>query len=58
MKKTSEVHELTKQDMIDQGLNLDVELPEEDPWAIDDTVDWLDGAVCNPDAPEECESCT
>lgn len=42
---------MTVPEMIEAGLNLDVELPE----AEED--DWLTGLTCNPDAPEECESC-
>lgn len=28
----------------------------EEGW-VSDEDDWLDGVTCNPDAPEECESC-
>lgn len=44
---------MTVQEMIDAGLNLDVEMPELD--VVDE--DWLAGVSCNTDAPEECESC-
>ena len=42
---------MTKQDMVDQGWNLDIEFPD------DGEEDFLTGKTCNPDAPEECESC-
>ncbi len=44
---------MTKQEMIDAGLSLDIELPEED--VVDE--DWLNGVSCNTDDPEECEAC-
>lgn len=58
---------MTKQDMIDAGLNLDVEFSETTiEWAAAmdefepiDVVDedWLSGVSCNSDSPEECEAC-
>jgi hypothetical protein len=39
----------TRQWAVEQGLTLDVEFPDDD--------DFLVGITCNPDAPEECESC-
>lgn len=45
---------MTKQDMIDAGLNLDIELPEEVD-VVDE--DWLVGVSCNMEEPELCESC-
>lgn len=41
--------------MIEAGLALDIELPWLD--MPDDEDDFLTGVTCNPDAPEECESC-
>ena len=46
---SNEDHLTTRQEMVDQGWNLDIELPDDE--------DWLSGKTCNPDAPEECESC-
>lgn len=45
---------MTREEMVEEGLALDIELPEEFD-AVDE--DWLAGVSCNPDAPEECESC-
>lgn len=45
----------TKQDMVDQGWNLGVEYPDDGPDVVDE--DWLSGASCNTDDPEECEAC-
>ena len=45
--------DLDKQDMIEAGFTLDIELPEMD--VVDE--DWLSGVSCNPDEPEMCESC-
>lgn len=42
-------------EMIEAGLALDIELPWLD--MPDDEDDFLTGVTCNPDAPEECESC-
>lgn len=39
----------TRQWAVEQGLTLDVEFPEDD--------DFLAGITCNPNDPEECESC-
>lgn len=45
---------MTKQDMIDAGLSLDIELPAELD-VVDE--DWLSGVSCNMEEPELCESC-
>lgn len=43
-------------EMIEEGLALDIELPWLDE-PKEDEEDFLTGVTCNPDAPEECESC-
>lgn len=45
--------EMTREEMIEQGLALDIEFPDMD--VVDE--DWLSGVSCNPDEPEMCESC-
>lgn len=45
---------MTREEMIEDGLALDIEFPDE--YDVVDE-DWLAGVSCNPDAPEECESC-
>lgn len=42
---------MTRQDMVEAGWNMDIEFPD------DGEDDFLLGKTCNPDAPEECESC-
>lgn len=44
---------MSKQDMIDQGMALDIEFPDEPVVAEDD---WELGPACGLD-PEVCESC-
>lgn len=42
--------ELSERDrLLEMGCALDIEYPDEE--------DFLSGVTCNPDAPEECESC-
>lgn len=44
---------MTREEMIEDGLALDIEFPDLD--VVDE--DWLVGVSCNPDEPEMCESC-
>lgn len=44
---------MTREEMIEAGLALDIELPEID--VVDE--DWLSGISCNTENPEECEAC-
>ncbi|AGH62718.1 hypothetical protein [Pseudomonas tolaasii] len=44
---------MTREEMIEEGLALDIEFPDLD--VVDE--DWLSGVSCNTESPEECESC-
>lgn len=42
----------------DGSIHLPLAMDIEEPWIdLPEEEDWLVGKTCNPDAPEECESC-
>lgn len=43
--------------MVDGDVDWGNEQVPEEPGVVEDEEDFLSGVVCNPGAPEECESC-
>ena len=42
----------------DGSIRLPLAMDIEEPWTDGpEEEDWLSGVTCNPDSPEECESC-